>query len=161
MITVKRHLQVVTNCRTTIKQLLPVVEPIASAVRAVATTDPRIVAVYLFGSRADGSATSESDVDLGVLFGERTGITDRVRLEARFAEALDRDVDLVDVGRCKPFLALAVISGERLYCADEDVCDEFDLYVMRRAGDLEPFERERRRMLLSPDESALPSPRHP
>lgn len=136
-------------------------EPIAAAVRGVAATDPRIVAVYLFGSQADGTATPESDVDLGVLFGEATGIADRVRLEARFSEALGKDVDLVDVGHCKPFLALAVIKGERLYCTDEIGCDEFDLYVLRRAGDLEPFERERRRMLLSPDASALPGQRHP
>jgi hypothetical protein len=48
-----------------------------------------------------------------------------------------------------------VISGERLYCADVDACDELDLYVLRSAGDLEPFERERRRILLIPDLSAL------
>ena len=136
-------------------------EPIADVVRGVAVTDPRIVAVYLFGSQADGSATPESDVDLGVLFSPRVGIMDRVRLEARFAEALDKEVDLVDVGACNAFLAFAVISGERLYCTDEDAGDEFDLYVMRRAGDLEPFERERRRMLLTPDVSALPSRQHP
>lgn len=132
-------------------------EPIADAVRGVAAAEPRVVAVYLFGSQADGSATPESDVDLGILFGRATGIADRVRLEARFAEALGKEVDLVDVGACNAFLALAVISGERLYCADADACDEFDLYVLRRAGDLEPFERERRRMLLTPDPAALAS----
>ena len=69
--------------------------------------------------------------------------------------------DLVDVGACNAFLALAVISGERLYCADLDAGDEFDLYVLRRAGDLEPFERERRRILLTPDLSALQGRQHP
>ena len=136
-------------------------EAIADAVRGVAETDPRVKAVYLFGSQANGSATAESDIDLGVLFDTRVGIVDRVRLEAQFAEALNKKVDLVDVGFCTAFLALAVISGERLFCTDEVACDEFDLYVMRRAGDLEPFERERRRMLLTPDPSVLESRQHP
>ncbi|MEE8523303.1 MAG: nucleotidyltransferase domain-containing protein [Thermoanaerobaculia bacterium] len=41
-------------------------EPTAAADRRLAAADPRIV--YLFGSRADGTANPDSDVDLGVLF---------------------------------------------------------------------------------------------
>jgi hypothetical protein len=63
---------------------------------------------------------------------------------------LDQPVDLVDAGRASAFLALDVIRGERVFCVDEDRCDELELYVMRRAGDLAPFERERRRLLLQP-----------
>ena len=131
-------------------------EPIAAIIQGVAERDPRIVAVYLFGSHADGTAQLGSDVDLGVLFESRLGIADRVRLEARFSDALGKDVDLVDVGACDAFLALSIIRGERLYCTDLDSCDELDLYVMRRAGDLEPFERQRRRMLLTAD-AAVPA----
>lgn len=129
-------------------------EPIAAAIHRLAAGDPRIVAVYLFGSRADDTANPDSDFDLGVLFDGPTGIADRVRLEARFSEALGADVDLVDVGKCSAFLALSIIRGERLYCTDPVRCDEFDLYVMRRAGDLEFFERQRRSMLLTPDTAA-------
>ncbi len=31
-------------------------------------SDPRVLAVFLFGSRADGTATPRSDIDLAVLF---------------------------------------------------------------------------------------------
>ncbi len=130
-------------------------EPIAAAVRRVAESDPRIAAVYLFGSQADGSATAASDVDLGVLFAEPADIAERVRLEARLSDALGKEADLVDVGSCNAFLALEIISGERLYRTDPVACDEFDLYVMRRAGDLAPHERQRRRMLLTPDPAVL------
>jgi len=58
---------------------------------------------------------------------------------------------LIDAGKASAFLALEAISGERLYCADSTRCDEFDLYVLRRAGDLAPFEKERRRILLDPE----------
>ncbi len=33
--------------------------------------------------------------------------------------------------------------GERLYCQDKHRADEFELYVLRRAGDVAPLERER------------------
>lgn len=118
------------------------------AVVEVAAAEPRIVGVYLFGSQAKGDAHAASDVDLGALFAEPTDLWEVIRLEARFEERLGRTVDLVDAGSCDAFLALAVIRGEQIFCADSTRCDEFDLYVMRRAADLEPFERERRRMLL-------------
>lgn len=126
-------------------------DPIATAIHSVVESDPRVIGVYVFGSCADGTATPDSDVDLGVLFGEPSSVSDRVRLADRLSDALEREVDLVDAGACGAFLALSIIRGERLYCADDRACDEFDLYVMRRAADLEPFERERRRMLLTPN----------
>ena len=129
-------------------------EPTADAIRGVAEAESRIVAVYLFGSLADGTAIPDSDIDLGVLFDRSIGVARRARLQARFSDALGKDVDLVDVGTCDAFLALSIIRGERLYCTDIDRADEFDLYVMRRAGDLEPFERQRRRMLLAADAPA-------
>jgi hypothetical protein len=52
-------------------------------------------------------------------------------------------VDLVLLSEADPFLAVNIIRGERLYCVEEDGADEYDLYVLRRAGDLAHFERER------------------
>lgn len=124
---------------------------IQQLVSEVARTDPRIVAVYLFGSRTKGEEHPTSDVDLAVLFDEPQGLQDLVGLEIRFEDALDTKVDLIDVGKARPFLALDAISGERIYCTDSRRCDEFDLYVLRRAGDLAPFAKERRRMLLDPE----------
>lgn len=124
---------------------------IRDLVSRVATPDPRILAVYLFGSRAKREERADSDVDLAVLFREPQKLRELVRLEARFEDALRTRVDLVDAGKASAFLALEAISGERLYCADSTRCDEFDLYVLRRAGDLAPFEKERRRLLLDPE----------
>jgi predicted nucleotidyltransferase len=115
-----------------------------------AATDPRIVALYVFGSRARGEAIEGSDVDVGILFRQAVALRDVVLLEDALAQRLGLPVDLVDAGCVNAFLALDVIRGERVYCSDPDRCDEFELYVMRRAGDLAPFERERRRLLLLP-----------
>jgi len=40
---------------------------------------------------------------------------------------------VIDAGRTSAFLALDILRGERVFCADLDRCDEFKLYVMRRA----------------------------
>lgn len=128
--------------------------PIAAKVRRVVATDPRVVAVYLFGSTVRNTSTESSDVDLGMLFGEATQLRDVVVLESMLEECLGKSVDVVDVGRCNPLLAVEVIDGERIYCSNSDACDRFELYVLRRAGDLASFEKERREILLRPFGSA-------
>ena len=126
------------------------VSTIKDQLAAFAAAAPRIVACYLFGSQARGDATAASDVDVAALFGEAVGLDDVLRLEDALERKLGLPVDLIDLGRANAFLALDVIRGERVYCTDEDRCDDFELYVMRRAGDLLPFERERLRLVLQP-----------
>jgi predicted nucleotidyltransferase len=125
-------------------------DEIEGELRAFGAGDPRIVAVYLFGSRGRQEETEQSDVDVGVLFRQKESLREVLRLEDALERRLGRPVDLIDAGGASAFLALDVIRGERVFCADPDRCDEFELYVMRRAGDLAPFERERRRLLLQP-----------
>ena len=108
------------------------------------TDEPRVVAAYLFGSQADGTAHSSSDVDVGVLFSEEVSLDELIRVANRLNSAVPPAVDLLDVKRARPFVALDIIRGDRFFCRDEIAADEFDLYVLRRAGDLEFFERERR-----------------
>jgi hypothetical protein len=52
------------------------------------------------------------------------------------------------LGAADPFLAVEIIRGERLYAEDHLQADEYDLYVLRRAGDLVPLERERQALIL-------------
>ncbi|MDE2059919.1 MAG: hypothetical protein KGL31_05595 [candidate division NC10 bacterium] len=120
-------------------------------------------AVYAFGSRATevagrvrGEAGSspllESDVDIGVqpLPGYRLTAQERVRLSIELEDLLEvTRVDLVVLSEADPFLALDVIRGELLWCADTDVQAEDELYVLRRAGDLAPYARERWHLILS------------
>jgi len=115
-----------------------------------AAADGRILALYLFGSRGRGEHGEGSDVDVGALFREPVTLRDRLLLEDELERGLGLSVDLVDAARASAFLALDVIRGERIFWDDEDRCDDFELYVMRRAGDLAPFERQRLRELLAP-----------
>jgi uncharacterized protein len=118
--------------------------------------------LYVFGSRTQevcswldggvgGLAPGPSDVDVGVR--ARAGVVWSVKQKVILAQALEdffgcARVDLVVLDEAKPFLAYAIVRGERLFAHDSYAADEYDLYVLRRAGDLAPLERERLALLL-------------
>ncbi|MCG6534496.1 MAG: nucleotidyltransferase domain-containing protein, partial [Syntrophales bacterium LBB04] len=52
-------------------------------------------------------------------------------------------VDLVILSEADPFLSANIVRGERLFCRDTYAADEYELYILRRAGDLAPLEMER------------------
>ena len=118
--------------------------------------------VYAFGSRADevrdwlmGDRSAlppdAGDVDVGVKIrrGVQPSVRDKVRLTLALEDLMDVNrVDLVCLDEADPFLAANIIRGERLYARDAYRADEYDLYVLRRAGDLAPLERERIALIL-------------
>ncbi|MGB9871922.1 MAG: nucleotidyltransferase domain-containing protein [Anaerolineae bacterium] len=122
-----------------------------------------LIAVYSFGSRAEEMAARvagravepahpTSDVDIGVLPapGRRLTAAERADLTVALEDLLDVPrVDLVILPEAPPFLALDVVRGELLCTTDPDAEAEYQRYVLRRAADLAPFERERRRMILA------------
>ncbi len=113
--------------------------------------------LYTFGSRAGevrewlandrpGMPDMSADVDVGIKTGrgKPLSVREKVRLAQAIEDLLDvKRVDLVCLDDADPFLAANVIRGERLYARDTYEADEYDLYVLRRAGDLAPLERER------------------
>ncbi len=119
--------------------------------------------VYGFGSRArevlaavEGKgridSNSASDIDIGVHYNKRFGpsVKEKVLLAQEFESLFNVPrVDLVDVGTADPFLALDIIRGEIIYCSSMYEQSEFELYVLRRAGDLACFERQRRELTLN------------
>jgi len=56
-------------------------------------------------------------------------------------------IDLVVLPEADPFLAANIIRGERLFPHDANAADEYELYILRRAGDLAPLERERQSLI--------------
>ena len=122
----------------------------------------KISCLYAFGSRSGeiGSliygdiketAKSDSDIDIGVYYSKRykPSAKEKAQLTVELEDLFKANrVDLVDVSEAGAFLALDIIKGELIYCDDLDEQAEFELYVLRRAGDLEYFERERRNNIL-------------
>ena len=122
-----------------------------------------ICASYAFGSRALEIAArikgkpfhpraSQSDVDIGVepIQGRRLSTREKVRLAIELEDVFEVPrVDLVIVSEVDPFLALDIIRGELIYCTDLDKQAEHELYILRRAGDLASFQRERMKQVFA------------
>ncbi len=121
-----------------------------------------VAILYAFGSQAenlrdwieerlDKLPEGEADVDIGVkgITGERWPVKKKVDLAGAMEGFFGCPrVDLVFLTEADPFVAAEIIRGERLFARDEYEADEYDLYVLRRAGDLSPLERERMALIL-------------
>jgi predicted nucleotidyltransferase len=119
-----------------------------------------VQAMYVFGSRAtevlaliEGSVDAlvgcERDVDIAILTGSPLSVEQKVELSIALEDTLGAPrVDLVVLNNADPFLAANAIRGYRLYARDSYEADEYELYVLRRAGDLAPFERKRIAMIM-------------
>ncbi|RXZ42208.1 type VII toxin-antitoxin system MntA family adenylyltransferase antitoxin [Crenobacter cavernae] len=80
---------------------------------------PSLLAVYLFGSRAQGTAGPDSDLDLAVL---TPGYVDTLRLwelSGELAEQAGCAVDLLDLRAASTVMQYQIITtGQRLWAAD-------------------------------------------
>ncbi len=119
-------------------------------------TEHGLVALYVFGSRAEEIAARaagvsadvthpSSDVDIGV--SPRRGLElsadQRVRIMQQLETLFDAArVDLVVLPEAGAFLAADVVRGELLAATDLDAEAEAQLYYLRRAADLAPLLRE-------------------
>ncbi len=121
-----------------------------------------VLTLYAFGSQAkqirnlveghqDALALDSSDVDIGVsvLSGEKFSVAEKVNLALALEDLFScKRIDLVSLTEADPFLAVEIIRGERLFTHNEHEADEYELFVLRRAGDLAPLERERMALVL-------------
>jgi predicted nucleotidyltransferase len=120
----------------------------------------RVKACYVFGSRGaemlrflqDESfhlPPSQSDLDIGVLTHSPISIESKVEMALEFEIFFNAPhVDLFILQEVDAFLAANIIRGERVYAEDDYLADEYELYVLRRAGDLADLERERMATIL-------------
>lgn len=114
--------------------------------------------MYAFGSHAGDAlkwlkeevselpVSSLSDLDIGVKPSPEKKLS--VREKAMLATALEdffcvSKVDLLNLPEADPFLAANIVRGERIFSKNTYLADEYDLYILRRAGDLIPLEKER------------------
>ena len=120
----------------------------------------QLKAVYVFGSRnadmlrainddAYQTPPSQSDLDIGVLTRSPFSIENKINLMLELENILKAlQVDLFVLQEVDAFLAANIIRGERVYAEDSYLADEYELFVLRRAGDLAELERQRMAMIL-------------
>jgi len=114
--------------------------------------DQGVLALYLFGSRAtDGMRALRgeavdgegSDLDVGVVFvGRDADIATLPSLQVALEDACaPLRIDLVPLQRVDGLFQFAAIDGERVFAADVDRADLYELVVLRKAAELLPVQR--------------------
>ena len=123
----------------------------------------RLQLIYSFGSRAREAlefiegrklqlTPGASDLDIGVKSSTTLTVSEKVDLALELEElfAVSR-VDLVVLAEVSTFLALEIVSGELLFAEDPYHEAEYQLYIMRKAAELMPYQRAKERMVLGLD----------
>jgi predicted nucleotidyltransferase len=123
-----------------------------STALSMACRRQNVLALYLFGSRADDGLARlsgrpvdgrGSDADVGVVFPTtRIDVGTLSSLQVALEDVLEPlRVDLVPLQRVDALFQFTAISGHRIFEADPRAADEYELLVMRRAAELTPIQR--------------------
>jgi predicted nucleotidyltransferase len=116
--------------------------------------------IYAFGSRAKEAldmvegrieqvSPKPSDLDIGVKPEKPLTVEEKVKIAILFEDVFDVSrVDLIVLPEAPVFLALEIVTGEVLYRQDSTYEAEYQLYIMRVAADLLPYEQLKQRMIM-------------
>jgi len=117
-------------------------QPDLSAALAILRREiPDLAAVYLFGSQATDEARPDSDVDLAVLAGSPLAPTCLLNIQETVANALMRDVDLIDLRAVSTVLQMQVIgAGQPIDAPQPGATAHFEVRVM---GDYQALKANR------------------
>lgn len=109
------------------------------------------VAVYLFGSQAQGRTRTDSDIDLAIVLPPGGFLTavERMDLVVQLEDITERQVDLLVLNHAPLPLQFEVIStGIVLYQSSNDARTDFEDLIVRDYLDLGPMlERSRQEIL--------------
>jgi len=101
-----------------------------AVVRRLRETVPGLMGVYAFGSRAEGTAQPDSDLDLAVLVAGYAEPLQLWDLAAELADLTRCDVDLLDLRAANTVMQHQILTrGRRLWGIDPDA-GLFECYVL-------------------------------
>ena len=107
--------------------------------RKICAGEPRVLAVFLFGSQVDGYAMPSSDVDLAILLDQELSLEEWLDLEVKLCHAVGRDdLDILPLERASISLRFRAISGRLLYQRAPDRVSNFIQRTLREFCDFQP-----------------------
>ena len=116
--------------------------------------------IYAFGSRAkeaqglvegriDRLSSTPSDLDIGVKPKRPLTVEEKVEIAIFFEDLFHLPrVDVVVLPEAPVSLAVDIVLGEILYAQDATYEAEYQLYIMKMAAHLLPYERAKQEMIL-------------
>jgi predicted nucleotidyltransferase len=99
-------------------------------VTALRSALPEASAVILFGSRAEGTDTADSDLDLAVLLPRPADPVPLWEAGEAVARRLGVDVDLVDLRRASTVMQFQIITTGRRLFVQGDEADRYDMFIL-------------------------------
>ncbi|MFI3217394.1 MAG: nucleotidyltransferase domain-containing protein [Methylococcales bacterium] len=106
-------------------------EPLAqAAISSIRTAFPNTLAIYLFGSRANGTANSDSDLDLAVLVAGYAEPLQLWDISNDLAEIAGCDVDLLDMRAASTVMQYQILQTGRCLWANKLEADLFECFVL-------------------------------
>ena len=112
-------------------------EEIAKAVTDYVAGQPLVLAAYLFGSVVRDRLTSESDIDVAMLFSRSPESLQLLDMQEDLTASLGREAQLVALNRASPILAMQVLRyGECVFERSARIAREFRVRTMFAYFDL-------------------------
>jgi predicted nucleotidyltransferase len=107
-------------------------EPLAQAaiISTIRAAFPNILAIYLFGSRANGTANPESDLDLAVLVAGYVEPLQLWNVSNDLAEIAGCEVDLLDMRATSTVMQYQILQTGRRLWANKLEADLFECFVL-------------------------------
>lgn len=103
---------------------------------------PEIKLIYLFGSKATGTDTHQSDIDLAILTSHKIDNVLRWELGEKLARHFKQDVDLVDLRQASPIMQMQIINqGSCLYAKSTFDKNWFEMQVISMYIDVNEMRR--------------------
>jgi len=103
---------------------------------------PDIVVVYLFGSFLVGDVHQESDLDIAVLFKNKSDLQEQIKLQNDLTRLCGYEVDLAILNGASPiFIRQVIDKGKEVYCGDNKSKNLFIIRVLNEYDDLKYFRR--------------------
>jgi len=101
-----------------------------AAISSIRTAFPNTLAIYLFGSRANGTANSDSDLDLAVLVAGYAEPLQLWDISNDLAEIAGCDVDLLDMRAASTVMQYQILQTGRCLWANKLEADLFECFVL-------------------------------
>jgi predicted nucleotidyltransferase len=118
-------------------------EALGTALRDYFSSQPDLIAAYLFGSWVAGKARPDSDVDTAVLLSEEDGVARferRLRLMSEVSEVCGQEADVVVLNDAPPLLQDQVLRhGRLIFERDRRAQVEFEVRAGKVYADLKPM----------------------
>lgn len=112
-------------------------------IAGVLEAQPDVAAAYLFGSQYRGDAGEESDVDIGVVLGEkRDSLRRELELEGEISKAVGREMDVRVLSfEQSPVFLMQVARGDLLVGRDRPERVAFEIELVKLHDDAQQYFR--------------------